>query len=99
MLVVSVPALGSVTAIDCSRSSPLAIFGRYFSFCAVEPWRNSVFMLYIWPWQQPALPPERVTSSMITLASVRLRAEPPYSSGISAAIQPALVSASTKASG
>ena len=56
-------------------------------------------MLYIWPWQQPALPPVRVTSSMITEASVSDRPEPPYSSGISADIQPALVSASTKASG
>ena len=26
-------------------------------------------MLYIWPWQAPALPPERLISSMITLAS------------------------------
>ena len=56
-------------------------------------------MLYICPWQQPALPPERVTSSMITVASVSDSPEPPYSSGISADIQPALVSASTKASG
>ena len=56
-------------------------------------------MLYIWPWQQPALPPERVTSSMITLASVSVRPEPPYSSGMSADIQPALVRASTNASG
>ena len=28
ILVVSVPVLGSVTAIDCSRSSPLAMRGR-----------------------------------------------------------------------
>ena len=56
-------------------------------------------MLYICPWQQPALPPERVTSSMITVASVSERPEPPYSSGISADIQPALVSASTNVSG
>jgi hypothetical protein len=45
------------------------------------------------------LPPQRLISSMITLASVRPRPEPPYSCGISAASQPALVSASTKASG
>src|SRR5262249_27325002 len=38
-------------------------------------------------------------SSMITDASVRPRPEPPYSCGISAANQPALVNASTKASG
>jgi len=36
---------------------------------------------------------------MITLASARPRPEPPYSVGISAASQPAFVSASTKASG
>ena len=56
-------------------------------------------MLYIWPWQAPELPPERLISSMITDASVSPRPEPPYSSGISAASQPALVSASTNASG
>ena len=37
-------------------------------------------MLYIWPWQAPALPPERLISSMITEASARPRPEPPYSS-------------------
>ena len=56
-------------------------------------------MLYIWPWQAPELPPLRLISSMMTEASARPRPEPPYSCGISAAIQPALVSASTKASG
>jgi hypothetical protein len=56
-------------------------------------------MLYICPWHEPALPPERETSSMITVASVSVSPEPPYSSGISADIHPALVSASTKASG
>ena len=96
---VSVPAVGSVTPIACRRSSPEAILGRYFFFCSGEPFRSRVFMLYIWPWQQPALPPERVTSSMITLASVSDRPEPPNSSGISADIQPALVSASTNFSG
>ena len=29
-------------------------------FCASEPWRSSVPMLYIWPWQAPALPPDAV---------------------------------------
>jgi len=56
-------------------------------------------MLYIWPWQAPELPPQRLISSMITEASVRPRPEPPYSCGISAAIQPALVSASTNSAG
>jgi hypothetical protein len=40
-----------------------------------------------------------VDLSMTTLASARPRPEPPYSCGISAASQPAFVSASTKASG
>ena len=39
-------------------------------------------MLYIWPWQAPALPPERLISSMITEASARPRPAPPYSCGI-----------------
>ncbi|MCY1292490.1 hypothetical protein D9M68_544470 [compost metagenome] len=98
-MVVSVPVVGSVTPIDCRRHSPEAILGRYFSFCAWEPWRNSVPMLYIWPWQAPELPPLRLISSMMTEASVRPRPEPPYSCGISAASQPAAVSALTKASG
>ena len=56
-------------------------------------------MLYICPWQAPALPPARLISSMITDASARPSPLPPYSSGISAASQPASVSASTNASG
>jgi hypothetical protein len=99
ILVVSVPVVGSVTPMDCSRHSPEAMRGRYFSFCACEPWRSSVPMLYIWPWQAPELPPQRLISSMMTLASVRPRPLPPYSCGISAASQPAFVSALTKASG
>jgi hypothetical protein len=77
IFVVSVPAVGSVTPIDCSRSSPLAIFGRYSRFCCSEPWRSSVPMLYIWPWQAPELPPLRLISSMMTDASVRLSPDPP----------------------
>ena len=98
-LVVSVPVVGSVTAMDCKRNSPEAILGRYSRFCASEPWRNRVPMLYIWPWQAPELPPARLISSMITEASARPRPDPPYSSGIRAASQPALVSASTNSSG
>jgi len=60
---------------------------------------SSVFMLYVCPWHAPELPPLRLISSMITDASARPRPEPPYSVGISAASQPARVSASTKASG
>ena len=56
-------------------------------------------MLYIWPWQAPELPPERLISSMITVDSDSPSPEPPYSCGIIAASQPAFVSASTKASG
>ena len=59
----------------------------------------SVPMLYIWPWQAPELPPLRLISSMMMEASVRPRPEPPYSWGISAASQPASVSARTKSSG
>ncbi|MCY1223653.1 hypothetical protein D9M72_357890 [compost metagenome] len=99
ILVVSVPVVGSVTAIDCRRSSPLAILGKYSFFCSAEPWRSSVPMLYIWPWQAPELPPARLISSMMTDAWVRPRPEPPYSSGISAASQPAWVSALTNSSG
>jgi len=46
-------------------------------------------MLYICPWQAPELPPLRLISSMITEASASPRPEPPYSSEISAASQPA----------
>ncbi len=56
-------------------------------------------MLYIWPWHAPELPPERLISSMITDASASVSPEPPYCSGISAASQPASVSALTNASG
>ena len=42
-------------------------------------------MMYICAWQAPALPPDALISSMITLAAVRPRPAPPYSSGISAA--------------
>jgi hypothetical protein len=56
-------------------------------------------MLYICPWQAPALPPQRLISSMMTDASARPSPLPPYASGISAASQPASVSASTNASG
>jgi len=98
-LVVSEPVVGSVTPMDWMRSSPLAMRGRNFSFCACEPPRTMAFITYICPWQAPELPPERLISSMMTEASAMDRPEPPYSCGINAAIQPALVSASTNASG
>ena len=97
--VVSLPVVGSVTAMDCMRSSPDAMRGRYFSFCAALPLRTMAFITYIWPWQAPELPPERLISSMMTEASAMDRPEPPYSCGISAAIQPAWVSACTNSSG
>ena len=56
-------------------------------------------MMYIWAWQAAALPPERLTSSRITLASRTVSPEPPYCSGMSAASQPASVSSCTKCSG
>ena len=73
IFVVSVPVVGSVTAIDWMRSLPAAMRGRYFSFCALLPLRSSVPMLYIWPCTAPELPPERLISSMITVAAVRPR--------------------------
>ena len=56
-------------------------------------------MTYIWPWQAPELPPERLISSITTEASASESPEPPYSCGMSPASQPALVSASTNSAG
>ena len=81
----SVPVVGSVTPNACSRSSPLAIFGRYSRFWASEPCRSSVPMMYICAWQAAEFPPERLTSSRMIDASRIPSPEPPYSSGISAA--------------
>ena len=99
ILVVSVPVVGSVTPMLCRRNSPRAIGGSQRAFCCAEPWRSSVPMLYICPWQAPALPPQRLISSMMTLASARPRPDPPYSCGMSAASQPAWVRASTNSTG
>ena len=83
--VVSEPVVGSLTPNACSRSSPLAIFGRYSRFCASEPCRSSVPIVYICAWHAPELPPLRLISSRMTDASVTPSPEPPNSSGISAA--------------
>jgi hypothetical protein len=83
--VVSDPVVGSVTANACSRSSPLAIRGRNCRFCASDPWRSSVPIVYICAWHAAALPPLRLISSRMIDASVTPRPDPPYSSGISAA--------------
>ena len=99
MLVVSEPTVGSVTPNAWSLSSPEAIFGRYSCFCASEPCRRIVPMMYIWAWQAPELQPEALISSRITLAAVSERPAPPYSSGISAASQPCSVRAATNSSG
>ncbi len=56
-------------------------------------------MMYICAWQAPEFAPDRLISSRMTEASVTLRPPPPYRSGMSAASQPASVSALTKASG
>ena len=56
-------------------------------------------MMYICAWQAPELAPERLISSRMTDASVSVSPPPPYASGMSAASQPASVSAATKASG
>ena len=76
--VVSEPVVGSVTPNACSRSSPVAIFGRNARFCASEPCRSSVPIVYICAWQAPALPPLRLISSRMIEASVTPRPEPPY---------------------
>ncbi|MNT70278.1 hypothetical protein D3C72_2086440 [compost metagenome] len=76
-MVVSVPVVGSVTAIDCMRSSPEAMPGSQRCFWASEPWRSRQPITYIWPWQAPELPPLRLISSMITDAAVSGRPEPP----------------------
>ena len=56
-------------------------------------------MVYIWAWQAAAFPPERLISSRMMLASVIPSPAPPYSSGMSAASQPAAVSSRTTSSG
>ena len=43
----SPPLVGSVTPKACSRSSPRAIAGKKAVFCAAEPCRNKVPMVYI----------------------------------------------------
>src|SRR6202165_3246207 len=96
---VSVPLVGSVTPNACSRNSPLAIFGRHFSFCSSLPWRRSVPMVYIWAWQPPPLHPERWISSRIAAAADNFSPAPPYSSGINTERYPACVDASTNAWG
>ncbi len=56
-------------------------------------------MVYICAWHAVALPPQRLISSRMMLASVMPRPMPPYSSGIRAASQPSSVSFRTNASG
>ena len=56
-------------------------------------------IVYICAWQCTALPPFWLISCRIRQASSSGNPAPPYSSGISAASQPALAIASTKASG
>src|SRR6266508_6116124 len=60
---------------------------------------RSAPITYICAWQAAALPPCRWISSSTTLASAIPSPEPPYASGMSAASQPALVSASTNSLG
>ena len=83
--VVSDPVVGSLTPNACRRSSPLAIFGRNSRFCASEPCRSSVPIVYICAWHAPAFAPLRLISSRMIDASATPRPEPPYSSGMSAA--------------
>ena len=67
---VSVPVVGSVTANDCSRSSPDAILREIALLLLGDPCRSSVPMMYICAWHAPELAPERLISSRITDASV-----------------------------
>lgn len=99
MLVVSDPAAGSVTPNAWSRSSPDAMTGRNRSFCPSLPCRSTVPMVYIWTWQAVAFPPDALTSSRTAQAADRDRPPLPYSSGMSAASHPAVVSAATNSSG
>ena len=69
-------------------------------FCASEPCRSSVPMMYICAWQAPGVAARlRLISSRMIDASAMPRPAPPYSSGMSAARYPASVSALTNASG
>ena len=56
-------------------------------------------MMYIWAWQAPALQPQAWISSSVAAAALNGNPRPPYSSGISAASKPALVSALTNSVG
>ena len=80
--VVSVPAVGSVTPNAWSRSSPVAIFGRYCRFCASLPCRSSVPMMYICACVAAPFAPLAWISSRIAHAALSPRPLPPYSSGI-----------------
>ena len=56
-------------------------------------------MVYICAWQAAPLQPQAWISSMIAAAAAMVSPLPPYSSGISAARKPALVSAATNSLG
>ena len=93
------PAEGSVTPKACRRSSPLAIFGRYFLFWASLQCRSTVPMVYICAWQAAPLAPLFCTSSSTAAAAPSVSPEPPYSSGMRQESQPARVSAATNSVG
>jgi len=94
-----VPAEGSVTPKACRRSSPFAIFGRYFLFCASLQWRSTVPIVYICAWQAAPFAPLRCISSRIAAAAASFKPAPPYSSGMRQESQPASVSARTNSVG
>lgn len=91
--------MGSVTPKACSRSSPVAIFGRNARFCSSLPKRSSVPIVYIWAWQPLPLLPLRCISSRIAQAAAIGSPWPPYSVGISAERYPCLVRSSTNSLG
>ena len=83
--VVSEPEFGSVTPKAWSRSSPVAIFGRYFRFWAGEPCRKTVPMMYICAWHAAALPPFAWIVSRMSAPSAIGSPAPPNSAGMRAA--------------
>jgi len=79
--VVSEPAVGSVTPKALKPQLSGGDLRQVALLLLVEPCRRIVPMMYIWAWQAPELQPEALISSRITLAAVRDRPAPPYSSG------------------
>ena len=90
MLVVSVPASGSVTANEVC-SSPVTTRGRYLRFISSEPWwmiGSNPKMPMCTALHPPMPAPDAAISRSTIAASVTPRPPPPYSSGTVRPIQP-----------